>query len=59
MFRITSDKHESEAPRFRDTMTKERASESGRSTSKDEYHHGYEITQDEENNAMKEAMIKE
>ena len=37
-----SNKHESEAPRVRYTMTEERASESGRSTSKDEDHHGYE-----------------
>ena len=53
-------KHESKAPRFRDTMTEERASESGRSTSKDEDHHGYERwRKDEEKNAMKETMIKE
>ena len=37
-------------------MTEERASESGRSTSKDEDHHG---SQDEEKNAIKETMIKE
>ena len=38
--RFTAIKYE--APRVRDTMTEERASESGRSTSKDEDHHGYE-----------------
>ena len=52
-------KHESEAPRVKDTMMKERASESGRSTLKDEDHWVWEINQDEEKNAMKEAMIKE
>ena len=40
-------KHESEAPRVRDTMTEERASESGRSTSKDEDHHGSERNYDQ------------
>ena len=40
--RLTPIKHEFEAPRVRDTMMEERASESGRSTSKDEDHHGYE-----------------
>ena len=41
-FKIHSNKHEAEAPRVRDTMTEERASKSGRSTSKDEDYHGYE-----------------
>ena len=41
-FKIHSNKHESEAPRVRDTMTKERASESGRSTLRDEDHLGHE-----------------
>ena len=40
-------------------MMEERASESGRSTLKDEDHHGFKITEDEEKNAMKEDMIKE
>ena len=49
LFRRTSDVYNSrftaikyEAPRVRDTMTEERASKSGRSTSKDEDYHGYE-----------------
>ena len=42
-----SNKHESEAPRVRDIMTKERASGSSRSTSKDEDHHGYERSYDQ------------
>ena len=44
---IHSNKHESEAPRVRDTMTEERASESGRSNSKDEDHHGYKRNYDQ------------
>ena len=38
---LQENKDESEAPRVRDTMMEERASESGRSTLKDEDHHGY------------------
>ena len=41
--KIHSNKHEFEAPRVTDTMTEERDLESGRSTPKDEDHHGYEI----------------
>ena len=41
-FNICCNKHELEAPRVRDTMTKERDLESGRSTSRDEYHLGNE-----------------
>ena len=40
-------KHEFEAPKVRGIMTKERASESGRSTSKDKDHHGYERSYDQ------------
>ena len=46
LFRRTSDDNSINMnlriPRVRDTMMEERDSESGRSTSKDEDHHGYE-----------------
>ena len=40
-------KHESEAPRVKDIIMKERDSESGRSTLKDGDHHGYERIYDQ------------
>ena len=40
--KIHSNKHEPKAPKVRDTVTEERASESNRSTSRDEDHVGIE-----------------